>query len=64
VTDVVFVKDVLLHLPYHSYDSVIDLLREAAIDPQVVSIKITCYRLASRSKSLMRLRTPSGTANR
>jgi polyphosphate kinase len=50
VTDVVFVKDVLLHLPYHSYDSVIDLLREAAIDPQVVSIKITCYRLASKSK--------------
>ncbi len=50
VTDVVFVKDVLLHLPYHSFDSVIDLLREAAIDPQVVSIKITCYRLAPRSK--------------
>ena len=50
VTKIVFKKDVLLHLPYHSFDSVIDLLREAAIDPQVVSIKITCYRLASRSK--------------
>ena len=50
VTDVVLKKDVLLNFPYHSFDSVIDLLREAAIDPQVTHIKITCYRLASRSK--------------
>lgn len=50
VTQVVFERDVLLHFPYHSFDSVIDLVREAAIDPQVVSIKITCYRLAGRSK--------------
>ncbi len=50
VTEVVMRKDVMLHFPYHSYNSVIDLLREAAIDPHVVSIKITCYRLANRSK--------------
>ena len=50
VTDCIFKKDVLLNFPYHSFDSIIDLLREAAIDPQVVSIKITCYRLATRSK--------------
>lgn len=50
VTDIILKKDVLLTLPYHSFDSLIDLIREAAIDPQVVSIKITCYRLASRSK--------------
>jgi polyphosphate kinase len=50
VTKVVLERDVMLHFPYHSYDSVIDLLREAAIDPDVVSIKITCYRLADRSK--------------
>jgi len=43
-------RDVMLHLPYHSFDSVIDLLREAAIDPFVQSIKITCYRLAKDSK--------------
>ena len=50
ITDVVLEKDVLLNFPYHSFDSMIDLLREAAIDPEVVSIKITCYRLADRSK--------------
>ncbi|MBK7433828.1 MAG: polyphosphate kinase 1 [Chitinophagaceae bacterium] len=50
VTDLVLKKDVLLNFPYHSFDSVIDLLREAAIDPEVSSIKITCYRLAPRSK--------------
>lgn len=50
VTDIVLEKDVMLHFPYHSYNSVIDLLREAAIDPDVISIKITCYRLATRSK--------------
>ena len=50
VTKIVFEKDVLLHFPYHSFDSVIDMLREAAIDPDVISIKITCYRLAARSK--------------
>jgi len=50
VTKVVLKKDVLLNFPYHSFDSVIDLLREAAIDPEVVSIKLTCYRLADRSK--------------
>ena len=50
VTNVVLEKDVMLHFPYHSFDSVIDLLREAAIDPDVVSIKVTCYRLAQRSK--------------
>ena len=50
VTDVVLSKDVLLNFPYHSFVPVIDMLREAAIDPDVNSIKITCYRVASNSK--------------
>ena len=50
VTGVVMEKDVLLNFPYHSFNSVIDLLREAAIAPDVLSIKITCYRLAQGSK--------------
>ena len=50
ILDVLKQRDVMLHFPYHSFDSVIDLLREAAIDPFVESIKITCYRLAKESK--------------
>jgi polyphosphate kinase len=50
VTDVVLDRDVMLHFPYHSFNPVIDMLREAAIDPNVTTIKITCYRLASNSK--------------
>jgi polyphosphate kinase len=49
-TDIILEKDILLNFPYHSFETIIDLLREAAIDPEVVSIKITCYRLAPRSK--------------
>ncbi|MEO6071409.1 MAG: polyphosphate kinase 1 [Chitinophagaceae bacterium] len=50
VTDVVMEGDIMLHFPYHSFNPVIDLLREAAIDPDVTAIKITCYRVASQSK--------------
>ncbi|MGL6068248.1 MAG: phospholipase D-like domain-containing protein, partial [Sediminibacterium sp.] len=50
VTDIILKQDVMLHFPYHSFNPLIDLLREAAIDPDVTSIKITAYRLASNSK--------------
>ncbi|MDB5223503.1 MAG: ppk1 [Chitinophagaceae bacterium] len=50
VTNVILERDVLLNFPYHSFDSIIDLLREAAISPDVLSIKLTCYRLALQSK--------------
>ncbi|MBC7827835.1 MAG: polyphosphate kinase 1 [Chitinophagaceae bacterium] len=50
VTDTVLEKDIMLNFPYHSFNTVIDLLREAAIDPDVTVIKITAYRLASNSK--------------
>ncbi len=50
ITDVVLEQDIMLHFPYHSFNAVIDLLREAAIDPDVTVIKVTCYRLASNSK--------------
>ncbi len=50
VSDVVLQRDVMLHLPYHSFAPLIDIIREAAIDPDVTSIKITCYRLASMSR--------------
>ena len=50
IMDVIENRDVMLHFPYHSFDSVIDLLREAAIDPFVQSIRVTVYRLAKDSK--------------
>lgn len=50
VTDVIQKTDILLTFPYHKYTPVIDLLRESAMDPDVKSIQITAYRLASNSK--------------
>lgn len=43
-------KDVLLHFPYQKFDYVVDLVREAAIDPKVTSIKINVYRVARNSQ--------------
>lgn len=43
-------EDVMLNYPYQSFNYVIDLLREAAIDPKVKSIRINLYRVASKSK--------------
>lgn len=50
VTGKVLENDIMLHFPYHSFESVIDLLREAAIDPFVTNINISFYRLAPKSK--------------
>lgn len=43
-------KDYLLYAPYQSFSYIIKFLREAALDPKVVSIKITLYRLAKNSQ--------------
>ena len=43
-------QDILLCYPYHKFKHFIDLLREAAIDPRVQSIRITLYRTAEHSK--------------
>lgn len=42
-------KDYLLYTPYHSFSFVIKFLREAALDPEVTTIKITIYRLSKIS---------------
>jgi polyphosphate kinase len=44
------VKDYLISTPYQNYDYVIHFLREAAIDPKVVEINISVYRLAENSR--------------
>ena len=43
-------KDRFIHVPYHSFDAYIRLLREAALRPSVKEIKTTLYRLAKDSK--------------
>lgn len=50
ITETVLEGDLMLHFPYHSFNPVIDLLRESAIDPDVTAIKVTAYRLAPNSK--------------
>ena len=42
-------RDIMLHYPYQSFHYMIDLLREASIDPQVTAIKMTFYRAARDS---------------
>ena len=43
-------KDRYIHVPYHSFDSYLRVLQEAAINREVKSIKTTLYRLAKDSK--------------
>ena len=49
IIDQVCEREVLLSYPYESMDAFVQLLREAANDPTVISIKITLYRLARQS---------------
>ena len=48
--DQIYDQDLLLHYPYESMDPFLRLIKESSRDPQVVSIKITIYRLAKNAK--------------
>ena len=50
ITDQVAKRDLIMSYPYESMEPFVRLLEEAAIDPDVVSIKITLYRLANQSR--------------
>lgn len=43
-------QDILLFFPYHQMEPFLHLLKESSVDPNVISIKITIYRLASNSR--------------
>jgi polyphosphate kinase len=47
--DAILKKDYILHHPYQSFDYVVRLLRESAIDPYVKTIRISLYRVAKNS---------------
>lgn len=48
--DTVQERDVLLHVPYQSYDYILRYFNEAALDPDVKEIYVTLYRVASGSQ--------------
>ena len=53
--DLIENQDVLLHYPYHCYDYIVQLLKEASTDSSVSAIWITLYRVASDSKIVQSL---------
>lgn len=48
--DAIRAQDILLHYPYHSFEHITELVRQASFDPKVVSIKINIYRVAKNSR--------------
>ena len=44
--DAIRERDVLLYYPYHTFEHVLELLRQASFDPSVLAIKINIYRVA------------------
>ncbi|MDA3614039.1 polyphosphate kinase 1 [Polluticaenibacter yanchengensis] len=57
-------KDVLLHLPFHKYDTVLRFFNEASLDPFVTEINMTVYRLSHTSQIAETLISAAGNGKK
>ncbi|TKI06678.1 polyphosphate kinase 1 [Martelella alba] len=48
--DAIRERDILLYYPYHTFEHVLEILRQSSFDPSVISIKINIYRVAKDSR--------------
>ncbi len=60
IFDAISKEDILIHHPFHAFDAVLDLINEAASDPNVLAIKQTLYRVGRQSPIVAALMKAAG----
>ena len=60
ILDAIRKQDILIHHPFHAFDAVLDIIEEAADDPDVLAIKQTLYRVGRQSPVVAALMKAAG----